>query len=173
MDSTGVLKARSPQGSVPKDVSRAFMLWLAAVAAGVFETILTIIESVSGQLALGTGGVVVGVSMRLLIFAVVVYVASRMLRGRNWARFVLALGLGVLGTLSIVIGPVSWLVEGHSIGEFLAGTDLMLLLFASSRVVHLVTVFAALVLMFRPAANDYFRRRAEDSTSTKEKSRRS
>jgi hypothetical protein len=33
----------------------------------------------------------------------------------------------------------------------------MLLLFASSRVVHLIAVFAALVLMFRPAANDYFR----------------
>ena len=33
----------------------------------------------------------------------------------------------------------------------------MVLLFASSRVVHLMAVFAALVLMFRPAANDYFR----------------
>jgi hypothetical protein len=32
----------------------------------------------------------------------------------------------------------------------------MVLLFASSRVVHLIAVFAALVLMFRPAANDYF-----------------
>jgi len=143
--------------AAPNDVRASFVLWLAAVAAGVFETILTIIEAVSGQLALGTGGVIVGVSMRLLIFTVVVYVASRMLRGRNWARFVLAIGLGVLGTLSIVIGPVSWLAEGHTIGEFVAGADLMVLLFASSRVVHLIAVFAALVLMFRPAANDYFR----------------
>jgi hypothetical protein len=143
--------------AVPKDVRASFVLWLAAVAAGVFETILAIIEAVSGHLALGTGGVIVGVSIRLLIFTVVVYVASRMLRGRNWARFVLAIGLGVLGTLSIVIGPVSWLAEGHTIGEFLEGADLMYLLFASSRAVHLIAVFAALVLMFRPAANDYFR----------------
>jgi hypothetical protein len=143
--------------AAPNEVRASFVLWLAAVAAGVFETILTIIEAVSGQLALGTGGVIVGVSMRLLIFTVVVYVASRMLHGRNWARFVLAIGLGVLGTLSIVIGPVSWLAEGHTIGEFVAGADLMVLLFASSRVVHLMAVFAALVLMFRPAANDYFR----------------
>jgi hypothetical protein len=143
--------------AAPNEVRASFVLWLAAVAAGVFETILTIIEAVSGQLALGTGGVIVGVSMRLLIFTVVVYVASRMLRGRNWARFVLAIGLGVFGTLSIVIGPVSWLAEGHTIGKFLAGADLMLLLFASSRVVHLIAVFAALVLMFRPAANEYFR----------------
>ena len=143
--------------AAPNDVRASFVLWLAAVAAGVFETILVIIEAVSGQLALGIGGVIAGVSMRLLIFSVVVYVASQMLRGRNWARFVLAIGLGVLGTLSIVIGPVSWLAEGHTIGEFLAGADLMVLLFASSRVVHLMAVFAALVLMFRPAANDYFR----------------
>jgi hypothetical protein len=142
--------------AAPNDVRASFVLWLAAVAAGVFETILAIIEAVSGQLASGTG-VIVGVSMRLLIFSVVVYVASQMLRGRNWARFVLAIGLGVFGALSIVIGPVSWLAEGHTIGEFVAGADLMLLLFASSRVVHLIAVFAALVLMFRPAANDYFR----------------
>jgi hypothetical protein len=141
----------------PNEVRASFVLWLAAVAAGVFETILAIIEAVSGQSALGTGGVIIGVSMRLLIFSVVVYVASRMLRGRNWARLVLVIGLGVFGTLSIVIGPVSWLAEGHTIGEFVAGADLMLLLFASSRVVHLMAVFGALVLMFRPAANEYFR----------------
>jgi hypothetical protein len=140
----------------PNDVRASFVLWLAAVAAGVFETILAIIEATSGDSGLDTG-VIVGVSMRLLIFTVVVYVASRMLLGRNWARFVLAIGLGVLGTLSIVIGPVSWLAGGHTIGEFLARADLIPLLFASSRVVHLIAVFAALVFMFRPAANDYFR----------------
>ena len=121
---------QSPAGSevavvgpvaAPNDVRASFVLWLAAVAAGVFETILAIIEAVSGHSALSTGAVIVGVSIRLLIFSVVVYVASRMLRGRNWARFVLAIGLGVLGTLSIVIGPVSWLAEGHTIGEFVAG----------------------------------------------------
>jgi hypothetical protein len=83
--------------AAPNDVRASFVVWLAAVAAGVFETILAIIEAVSGHLALGTGGVIVGVSVRLLIFTVVVYVASRMLRGRNWARFVLAIGLGVFG----------------------------------------------------------------------------
>jgi len=143
--------------AAPKDVRASFVLWLAAVGAGVFETILAIIEAMSGHLAVGTAGVIVGVGMRLLIFSAVVYVASRMLLGRNWARVTLAIGLGVIGTLSIVIGPVSWLVEGHTVGEFLAGADLMSLLFASSRVVHLIAVFAALVLMFRPAANDYFR----------------
>jgi hypothetical protein len=143
--------------SAPRDVRASFVLWLAAIAAGVFETILVVIEVVSGHLALSTGGVVVGVSIRLLVFTTVVYVASRMLGGKNWARITLAIVLGVFGTLSIIIGPVSWLAAGHSVGAFLAGADLMLLLFASSRVVHLIAVFAAVVLMFRPAANDYFR----------------
>src|ERR671913_485427 len=143
--------------AAPNDVRASFVLWLAAVAAGVFETILTIIEAVSGQLALGTGGVIVGVSMRLLIFSVVVYVASRMLRGRNWARFVLAIGLGVLGTLSIVIGPVSWLAEGHTIGEFLAGADLMVLLFASSRGVYLLGGFSGAGALFSAGPQPQFR----------------
>ena len=142
--------------AAPREVRASFALWLAAIAAAVFETILVVVEVVSGQSALSTGSVFVGVGMRLLIFTAMVYVASRMLRGRNWARVTLAIGLGVIGTLSIVIGPVWWLAEGPSVSEFLWGADLMPLLFASSRVVHLIAVFAALVLMFRPAANDYF-----------------
>src|SRR5215213_6873758 len=145
------------QVAAPREIQASFALWLAAIAAAVLETVLVVIEALSGHSALSTGGVVVGVGMRLLIFGAVVYVASRMLRGRNWARLTLAIGLGVIGTLTIVIGPVSWLAAGHSVGEFVSGADPMLLLFASSRVVHLIAVFAALVLMFRPTANDYFR----------------
>jgi hypothetical protein len=142
--------------AAPREVRASFALWLAAIAAAVFETVLVLIEVLSGHSALSTGAVIVGVGMRLLIFGAVVYVASRMLRGRNWARITLAVGLGVIGTLSIVIGPVSWLAADHSVGEFLAGANPMVLLFASSRVLHLIAVFAALVLMFRPAANGYF-----------------
>ena len=159
-------RAHSPAGakvavlgpvSAPREVRASFVLWLAAIAAALFETVLVIIEVLSGHSALSTGAVIVGVGMRLLIFGAVVYVASRMLRGRNWARITLTVGLGVIGTLSIVIDPVSWLAAGHSVGEFLVGANPMVLLFASSRVLHLIAVFAALVLMFRPAANDYFR----------------
>ena len=154
--SSGKATAVGPVAA-PREVLASFALWLAAIAAAVFETVLVLIEVLSGHSALSAGGVIVGVGMRLLVFGAVVYVASRMLGGRNWARIALAIGLGVIGTLSIVIGPVSWLAAGHSVGEFLSGADPMLLLFAASRVVHLIAVFSALVLMFRPAANDYFR----------------
>jgi hypothetical protein len=144
-----------PRPGVPKDVQVSFLLWLTAVAAGVFETALAIIEALSGTSGLDTG-VIVGVGIRLIIFAAAIYIASRMRLGKNWARFVLAIGLGVIGTLSIVIGPVSWLAEGHPIGEFLASAGPMMLLFASSRIAHLGAVFAAVVFMFLPAANAYF-----------------
>jgi hypothetical protein len=142
--------------AAPREVRASFALWLAAVAAGVFETALAVVQAASVGPALDAG-LVVGVGVRLLVFASVVYAASRMLRGRNWARVALAVGLGVLGTLSIVVGPLSWLAGGHTVGEFLAGAGPVPLLFAASRAAHLIAVFAALTFMFRPAANGYFR----------------
>jgi hypothetical protein len=62
---------------------------------------------------------------------------------------------GGLGTLSLVIGPVSWLAEGGSLADAVAAADLGSVLFAASRAVHLGAVIAALVLMFHPAANAY------------------
>ena len=141
---------------MPKDVQLSFLLWLTAVAAAVFETALAIIEALSEDSGLDTG-VVVGVGIRLIIFATAIYVASRMRLGKNWARFVLAIGLGVIGTLSIVIGPVSWLANGGTLGKFLANAGPMMLLFASSRIAHLGAVFAAVVIMFLPTSNTYFR----------------
>jgi hypothetical protein len=57
-----------------------------------------------------------------------------------------------IGTLSLVIGPVTWLAEGGSLSDAVAAADLGSVLFAASRVVHLGAVIAALILMFTPAA---------------------
>lgn len=62
-----------------------------------------------------------------------------------------------IGTLSLVIGPVTWLAEGGSLSDAVAAVDLGSVLFAASRVVHLGAVVAALILMFHPAANAYLR----------------
>jgi hypothetical protein len=64
---------------------------------------------------------------------------------------------GGLGTLSLVIGPVTWLAEGGSLTDAVAGADLGSVLFAASRAVHLGAVMAAVALMFHPAANTYLR----------------
>ena len=86
-----------------------------------------------------------------------VYVIIQMRRGKGWARITLAILLGGIGTLSLVVDPISWLAAGNRLGEVFAQADLLFVLVAPIRAAHLAAIVAALVLMFRPAANDYFR----------------
>jgi hypothetical protein len=115
-----------------------------------------VVDATSG--AAGTAAeVAVGVAVRLLAFAGLGYLAARLRQGRNWARVALAVLYGGLGTLSLVVGPVTWLAEGGSLADAVGAADLGSWLFAASRVVHLGAVVAALVLMFHPAASAYLR----------------
>jgi hypothetical protein len=98
-----------------------------------------------------------GLAVRLGIYAVVAAVALRMRAGRNWARLTLAVGLGVLGTLSLVIEPVTWLLAGHSVIDAVQRTDLTGGLVATSRAAHLLCVWIAIPLMFTARAGAYFR----------------
>jgi hypothetical protein len=129
---------------------------MVAVAAGVFETILAVID-LSSQGSGSAGGIIAGLAVRLVVFTTAIYLAIQLRLGKNWARISLAILLGVVGTLSLVIGPIQWLMEGHSLSAAIADAEALTLLFASSRVVHLAAVVAAMVLMFRPVANTYFR----------------
>jgi hypothetical protein len=132
-------------------VQLAFTLWLVAIAAGVFETALALTRAVAGD------DPYVGVAVRCAVFIGAAFAAVQMRVGKRWARVVLALVLGLVGTLSLVIGPIIWLVEGHPLGGALANADTYSVLFSGSRVVHLAAVLGAVVFMFRPAANSYFR----------------
>jgi hypothetical protein len=143
---------RSSRLGVPKDVQASFLLWLAALAAGVAETIVGIIDSDPSA-----SDVILMLAIRLAITALLVYIVVQMRLGKNWARITLAVLLGGIGTLSLVFDPVSWLIEGNSLGELLRNADTAFVVFAAIRVVHLAAVLAALVFMFRPAANAYFR----------------
>jgi len=141
----------SPRPGVPRVVQASFVLWLTAVAAGVVETIIRVIGSLAG------GPDSSGLLIRVVVYAVAVYVIAQMRLGKGWARLALAVLLGGIGTLSLVIDPISWLAAGNSFGEVFAQADLLFVLAAPVRAVHLGAVIAALVLMFLPAANDYFR----------------
>ena len=140
----------------PRQLQASFWLWLVAVAAGLFETTLVVIESTAGEV--GSAAVdAIGVTVRLLAFTALVYLAVRLRQGRNWARIALTVLYGGLGTLSLVIGPVTWLAEGGSLADIAAAANLGSVLFAASRVVHVAAIIAALILMFHPAANAYIR----------------
>jgi hypothetical protein len=148
-----------PRSGIPKQLQASFRLWLVAVAAGLFETALVVVDATSGEVGSATL-VAVGVAVRLLVFTGAVYLAARLRQGRNWARVALAVLLGGIGTLSLVIGPVTWLAEGGSLADAavaVATADLGSVLFAASRVVHLGAVVAAVLLMFHPAATAYIR----------------
>jgi hypothetical protein len=141
--------------TVPPSVHKSFILWLIAIGAGVFETAIVVYGSVFG--GSNEDGLITGVAIRLVIFAVMTYVILKMRQGKNWARIVLAIGLGVLGSLSLLIGPIEWFSTGHSLADAFTGLALQTLLFMASRIVHMLAVWAGLLLMFLPESNLYFK----------------
>jgi hypothetical protein len=152
-----------PLPGVPKEVQASFLLWLTAVAAGVLETIIRVIDTLLIGLASGSGGradvtgAISSVVIRVIVYTLVVYVITQMQLGRRWARLTLAVLLGVIGTLSLVIDPILWLAGGNPLREVFTEADLLFILIAPIRIVHLAAVISALVFMFLPAANNYFR----------------
>jgi hypothetical protein len=101
---------------------------------------------------------VTGLIIRLIVYTVAVYIIAQMRLGKRWARITLAVLLGGIGTLSLVIDPITWLAAGNSLREVFTQADLLFFIIAPIRAVHLAAVIAALVFMFLPAANNYFRR---------------
>jgi hypothetical protein len=141
----------SPKPGVPTVVQASFLLWITAVAMGVVETVIRVLYSLSG------GPESSGLLIRVVVYAAAVYVIAQMRSGKGWARLTLAVLLGGIGTLSLVVDPISWLATGNSLGEIFAQADPLFYFVAPIRAVHLAAVIAALVFMFLPAANTYFR----------------
>lgn len=142
--------------NVPNDVRKSYFFWMTAIVAGVFEMIIAVISALLGD-SPSIGGLVIQALIRIVIFGVLTWITAKMYRGKNWARIVLTILLGGIGTLSLVIDPIQWLIEGNSLNTMFEGVNMMSLIFAATRVIHLAAVFAALIFMFRPAANRYFR----------------
>jgi hypothetical protein len=155
----------------PRQLRASFWLWVIAVAAGLFETTLVVVDATAGEVG-SAAEVAVGVTVRLLAFTGLVYLAAQLRKGRNWARIALAVLYGGFGTLSLVIGPVTWLAEGGSLVDAMAAADLGSVLFAASRLVHLAAIIAALILMFHPATNAYIRATRRTRAERKRSSRR-
>jgi hypothetical protein len=125
----------------------------------VIDSICRIIGALFMGLASGSGGEadVTGVAIRVIVYTVAVYIITQMRLGKRWARLTLAMLLGGIGTLSLVIDPILWLAAGNSLREVFTQADILFVSIAPIRAVHLAAVIAALVFMFLPAANKYFR----------------
>src|SRR5512132_1646808 len=123
----------------PIQLRASFWLWLVAVAAGLSETTLVVIDATAGEVG-SAAEIAVGVTVRLLAFTGLVYLAVRLRQGKNWARIALAVLYGGFGAGSLVIGPVTWLAEGGSLADVMAAADVGSMLFAASRLLHLAAI---------------------------------
>lgn len=136
-------------GSAPVPVRLSVSGWLAAIAAGVAEALARIWlpePPTSGQLA-----------VRFAIYVGLVALVLALLSGRSAVRWAVAVLLGGVGTLSLVMEPLSWLLTGGSPFAYLTTADAPTRLLVGLRVAHLAAVLVALALMFRPRANEFFR----------------
>ncbi|MFE2285389.1 hypothetical protein ACFXDJ_14585 [Streptomyces sp. NPDC059443] len=143
----------------PKTIRTAHTLWLTAIAAGAFETVLAITRMTADGTG-SAGEIGIGLAVRLTVFAAAALIARRMRAGARWARITLALGLGVLGTASMAVQPLGYLLDGGSLSAAAARAGALDWLFGASRAVHVAAVLTAVALMFRPASNAWFRRTA-------------
>ena len=157
---TGHRPVGAVAGRVPPSVSAAYGLWMVALAAGLFETAMAVTAVAVGRDGSGWPAVLAQVTVRTIAFTALFLLARAMRRGSGWARPLLAAIFGVLGTLSIALGPITWLAAGGSIPAAYAAADPWELAFTASRVVHVLSVWGAVVCMFRPSANRLFSRTA-------------
>jgi hypothetical protein len=137
--------------TAPAAVQMSVVLWLAAIGAGAVEALVHLLLPEPPTLAQLAG--------RFGIYAVLTVLVLALRTGRDAIRWTVAVLLGGFGTLSLVVEPISRLVAGGSPGLFLVTAEAPALVAATLRIAHLVAVFSALVLMFRPAANAWFRAR--------------
>ncbi len=119
---------------LPASLTQAVTLWLLAIGAGVFETLLVVANVLWGDGNLANGeSLNAGVAVRLVIFVAMTLVALQVRLGKNWARWTIGIMLGVFGLLSLVIQPLSWLMEGHAASEAFAHLNLASAAFMLSR----------------------------------------
>jgi hypothetical protein len=137
--------------SAPATVQMSVVLWLAAIGAGAAEALVHLLLPEPPTLA--------QLAARFGIYAVLTVLVLALRTGRAVVRWTVAVLLGGIGTLSLVIEPVSWLLAGGSPGLFLVTAEAPALVAATLRIAHVVAVLSALVLMFRPDANAWFRAR--------------
>ena len=71
-----------PRAGIPTQLRASYLLWLLAVAAGVFETALVVVDATSGDVG-SAAQVAIGVAVRLLAFAGLVYLAVQLRQGQE------------------------------------------------------------------------------------------
>lgn len=95
---------------------------------------------------------------RLVLYGLVGGVVWQLLRGRRWALWVLTIGIGGLGSASLLVGPMIWIASGAEVSATLRGWGGLEWLIAGARMAHLAAALGAVVLLLRPATWRFVRR---------------
>ena len=135
--------------AAPAAVTLSIAFWFTAIGCGIAESLVHLLTPdppSPGALA-----------VRYLVYAALALLVMALHSGRNAVRWAVAGLLGVLGTVSLLVEPVGWLAAGGSVVGFLGAATGADLVVATLRVVHVLVVGAAMVALFRPAANRWFR----------------
>jgi hypothetical protein len=118
-----------------------------------------VLESVVHALTDADYDLAVQLSIRAVVYVLVTLLIVRLRRGERWVRFALTVLLGVLGMVSLLVEPISWLSAGGAPFDFLAAADAPTLAVVGLRVVHVIAVVVGFSLMYNPTANRFFRPR--------------
>ncbi|MDY7102847.1 MAG: hypothetical protein S0880_16825 [Actinomycetota bacterium] len=143
--------ARRPSAP-PRALQVSVLLWMVAIASGIAETILAVPQRAAEG---GGDGLLAGSAIRMLVLVTMAFVVAELIDGHRSARSLLAVVLGGL-TLASLSGPLAWLLGGDPIGAAIADASIAELVTALFRAVHLGATAAAIVAMYRPAANRFF-----------------
>lgn len=118
---------------MPPEIRASLLLWSTALVA---------IEAGAGLVASRPA------AARTAAMVAVVYLLIQMSRGRNWARVALTVLFAGIATPFVAAESLRWIAEA---------SGFVPVVFAASVIAHVAAVVAALVYMYLPCANRYFR----------------
>lgn len=139
---------------IPANVRRAAIIWAAAVAAGVLESVLAVIRAAdAGALGPSTWG---GIAVRLAGYALATALVVNLWNGRRWARVALTVLLSIVGLASLIVPAAIAVINGQTFVQAFSGGGRWGWIFLAVRLAHIACVVSATVLMFTRSANRYF-----------------
>jgi hypothetical protein len=142
--------------SAPANVRMAFWLWIAAIVTAILELVFRFVDDSRGLVdAVAASGP--ELALRFAAYALLLALATLMLRGGNIVRHLLIVIFGVFGTLSLVMEPIGWITDGGNVSEYLTDADWILWVIILSRIAHIIAVLGAVIFAYRGDSNAYFR----------------
>lgn len=151
--------------NIPSSVRLAFWFWMAAIVTAIIELAIRLLADPRGLAetiaASGTELMVRGCAYVLLLM-----LACLVLWGSNLARHLLTAIYGAIGTFSLVVEPISWMIDGGNVVGFLAEADAAQWLITISRTAHIAAVLGGVWFGYRSDASNFFRRRRCASSTT-------